>query len=229
MTESPLIRRDGAADPRARARPRRAVKIEFIGLPGAGKSSLATAVGEALGIPVVLQRNSRRDLLVDHPVAFAGAVATSAVRFSGWANRSLAFQLYSRGLQERLTRTTTVFEEGVLLEVWRHLVHGTLDHEPWRRLLRNPFSDLLVVVEAPDELIRSRLPARAGNVDLAMALADSPIEDGSWARARTLLEEVATQAALSQPVIHVRNADSIVAAAEHVTASIRGAFPQLVE
>jgi len=194
--------------------------VEFFGLPGAGKSSVAHAVARGLGVPVCVQRNSRKDLLRRHPFAFAEALHSSRKMFGNWVNPKLGFQLYVRGRQQQLVRETTVFEEGVVLEIWRHLVHGRLQNEPWQELLAVPFADVLVVVDAPDQLIRTRLQGRATNVDLAVELAESTVESLTWSRAREVLDEVATHVALHQSVIYVRNDRTLDKAREFVGTSL---------
>lgn len=170
---------------------------------------------------VTAQRNSRLDLAVAHPVAFLAESAVAPLRFRRWHDRSIGFQLYARGLQQRLERGPTILEEGVILEIWRGLVNGSLVDEPWQELLAQPFADLVVVVDAEDRIVEERLSQRSSNPGIAQRLTEAPPGGQLWRRTADARAMVLDRVRQVVPVERVPNQGSIDHAIERATLAIR--------
>lgn len=181
------------------------LKIEFLGLPGSGKTTLAKATAEFLSVPRIIQRNSRRDLALQHPLAFLVEVLLQSLRIKSWQNRQIARELYLRSAQQVHHGGAVIFEEGVLFEVWRRVVLERISDEPWQELIVQNSSDLVVFVDASDEVIQARLAARNNPVDLAYELAAQSISSDVWSRSRMAMAAVLAEVEKHKVVLRVRS------------------------
>jgi hypothetical protein len=160
--------------------------VEFAGLPGAGKTTVANSTNRTLlaaGVPsrvcdqsisasVPVSTRTRRRLalagaeLSHRPVQ--GLVALRAVRrlapaTSRDALAGAAQWLAVQRLEARATRAPGVhlLQEGRVQTLWTLALRARGDRDELRRLARPPEGLLLVVVDAPVALLCTRLAARA--------------------------------------------------------------------
>jgi predicted kinase len=143
----------------ARPRPRTGTLVVVGGMIGAGKSTVAHALGLALGAPVISSDVTRK--------ALAGVAATSLEGAALYTERATA-----RTYREMLHRADLVLGSGrdVILD-------GTFRTARSRRAARELALGhgcrlLFVAVDADDDTLRERLRARVGTASVSDARAD---------------------------------------------------------
>lgn len=188
--------------------------VEFLGLPGAGKSHLARTLadelrarGESVSIPTARvdesvpapQRLLRKSMLaareaVAHPRRSAAAMASirDAVRAGdgGAAGRSLQWLVTARLLADaRRMEGVHLLEEGLTQALWSIGSRGDVGPMLEHAGTAQHFSDVVVVVDAPLALVRRRLEDRSSRHSrLQRAAADAIDEE--LAQGETLLDRL---------------------------------------
>jgi len=165
----------------------RGVVVEFAGLPGAGKTTVATSTNRALvaagvasrvcdagisaDVPVSTRTRRRVALagaeLAHHPVHGVGVLRDIRRLAPGPSRDALAgaVQWFAvQRLEARATRTAGVhlLEEGPVQTLWTLALRARGRDELVRLLGRHPWppEHLLVVVDAPLDLVSTRLSTR---------------------------------------------------------------------
>jgi len=196
---------------------RRGVVVEFAGLPGAGKTTLAHSTHQALLAAGVSSRLSDASISASAPfssrarrrLALAGAElcrhpkhgvgALHAIRrlrpvSSRDALAGAVQWLAVQGLEARATRTAGVhvLQEGLVQTLWTLALRARGSHlELVRMLGRRAYSPdhLLVVVDAPPELVSTRLATRTSRHSRTQLLA-APQRAAELALGQELLREI---------------------------------------
>jgi thymidylate kinase len=190
--------------------------VEFFGLPGSGKSTAAELARKSLaelGVASTIEdrafdaevdRSTRivRKLSLAvgpglaHPLRSARALGRIAV-----GQRSLADAL-GRSLQWQVAVATTsrarrraglhLLQEGTLQALWSIALRRRVDAEPWTLAAALPerlLPDLVVVVEAPLEVVAARLEARGSRHSRTQRL-DGVERDAELQRGQALVLEL---------------------------------------
>jgi len=193
----------------------RSIVVEFCGLPGAGKTSLSSAVeqewdglvsrptrriapdvlaGRRLSrkLGLVAAEATRRPLLearVAHRIARSGqpGAGEAAKRWVQWAS--------TQSLMGRARRApgVHVFDEGVLQALWSLALRG--DPSATLRVLRDSTGrwsapDLVIVLDPPVDLLVRRLRDRSSEHSRLQRLADDVGLRAELVRGRSLLERL---------------------------------------
>jgi hypothetical protein len=226
----------GSLEPQANSHPARSTLVEFFGLPGVGKSYVAGLTREALSDLGIASRLGDRQVSpevtghvrvrrklgsvasqgLSHPVRSIraiGEIGTGQRDPSSALSRSVQW-LVTQDLLARARRRGGVhlFEEGILQALWSIGLRGRLDgmltllgEGPLDPIL----SDLAVVVEAPMEVVRSRLGSRGSRHSRTERLAGTERE-AELTRGEGLLSELLAwweSAQGADRVVRVNNAD----------------------
>lgn len=202
--------------------------VEFVGLPGAGKSYLArrlvetlqaqgmdaslptAAVDETVSAP---QRLARKTLLAVREALARPRLTSRAIRDvragvrtarKDSIGRSLQWLMTSRLLADARRRDGIhIFEEGLLQAMWSVGIRG--DVTPMIDSAGSTRPDLVVVVDAPPALVSGRLNARSSRHSRLQRLEGRAAED-ELTRGAELLQRILDWWG-SSPMIRVTNGD----------------------
>ena len=195
----------------------RGVVIEFAGLPGAGKTTVADSTNQALraagissrvsdarisaSVPASTRARIRLALacaeLFRHPVQGAGALRAMRRLAPGPSRDALAgaVQWFAvQRLEARASRTAGVhlLQEGSVQTLWTLALRARGRHDELVRLLGRhavPPEHLLVVVDAPLDLVSTRLTTRASRHSRTQLLAEHELA-AELVAGRELLQEI---------------------------------------
>ena len=187
--------------------------IEFFGLPGAGKTTIAKQLAADQGMRCVVPQAATEGQAIRWCEVLPNRRTMRAIpRALNSADRAgLKAILAAHVLQDRAVfNAPVVLEEAVAMRVWRQLFWNRLG-ESWRWMVvrREP----LVVISDP-ATIRDRLRLRASSGPAGRALANAELGSGTWLRALELVETVAKASAAVRPVIRVSSEVDVLTAAD---------------
>jgi hypothetical protein len=198
--------------------------IEFAGLPGIGKSTVARVL---TGTPdrqnAGLRKLGRRDL-VEHPMAVAHGFMRWRSVSLGWADKRAVFRILRRRIsQDLVTRegaSLVVLEEGITQYIWRTLfLYPDVWAEPW-----DPFLDVgypLIALEADSTVLRERILGKGDGGPINQVLGREAAGSSGWTRAATLLERTLHQAERYRPVVRVDASGDLEATVDRISEAIR--------
>lgn len=200
--------------------------IEFLGLPGSGKTILTDAVGqrwarahilrgEALGDDLpALRRHLRRALhvvprLITHPRLMWGVFQRVRASRQGSVHALLKtcwnfWTVIGLTLSARARRTSLVSDQGIIQAVWSVGLSAGRDVDDWWEFLarHEMLPDILIVVHCPPETAAMRLNQRRVGTSRLTGIG---AEDARWARASELMAGLINEARQRIPVIEVQN------------------------
>jgi hypothetical protein len=194
--------------------------VEFVGLPGSGKSSAARQISaiDPKWVSVVVRKTRPQDV-AKRPLAVARQLANWNHLRVQWSDKKAFFTLlrfridHDRAIAE--VPPMLLLEEGITHHVWRELyVSPTLRTQPWGPLLEGVHP--LIALEADQETLRGRIlgKLKRGSVNERLAAATPGGQD--WQRAQDLYEEILVRAKRFRPVIRVDTSGSLVGSVNQI-------------
>jgi broad-specificity NMP kinase len=205
------------------------VLVELAGLPGAGKSTVFEALMQrdaSLAPMPILRRGPHRATLARSLVRTTAMLARRRVLDRSWDRDLVVMAAYLDALPPALAgrSATVIFDQGPVYTLCRpQLRHPRL--AGWRRAQLARWAallDLVVVLEAPDDVLRSRIDARAKGHRLKGAGAQEAA--AALARDRAVLEDAVGAVAGAARILRLDTAAVTAdAAAGEILEAIRAA------
>lgn len=199
--------------------------IEFVGLPGSGKSSIVRLIAARNpDIRTVIVTKARWTDVVRRPLATARHLAAWGSLWWEWSEKQALVSLLRRRIRQDSfvedPGSLVILEEGMTYHVWRDTVmFPALRDEPWEPLIRGEHP--LIALGADDGTLHARIKGKARRGRVNEYLASLSISGPAWRRAADLYEDILAEAARHRPLLRIDTSGGLEDAADRVWNAIR--------